>query len=153
MANVYSKVYLHTIFAVKYRQALLDQKWRQDLFSYMSGIINNRGNYSLAVNGYYDHVHLFFDYKGRELISDLVRELKKASNDYIKDHRLTRSKFHWQSGYAVFSHGYKEKKTVIKYIMDQEDHHKKRPFKQEYLQFLNEFEIEFKNEYLFDFLE
>ena len=95
-------------------------------------------------NEYYDHVYVFFGYKGRELISDLVRELKNVSNGYIKDRRLTRSKFHWQSGYAVFSDGYKEKNMFIKYILDHENHHKKRPFKQEYLQFLNEFEIEFK---------
>ncbi len=153
MADVYSKVYLQIVFAVKNRQALLDKSWRNDLYAYMAGIINNRGNYSLAVNGSFDHVHLFFDYKGKELISDLVRELKKISNDYIKNNRLTRSKFQWQSGYGVFSHGYREKPAIIKYIMNQEEHHQKKSFKKEYLQILEAFEIEFKEEYLFEFWE
>ena len=152
MADAYSKVYLHIVFAVKKREALLHKNWRSDLFSYISGIINKRGNYSLAVNGSYDHMHMFLDYKGKELIPDLVREIKKASNNYIKDHKLTRLKFEWQSGYGVFSHGYRENDTVIKYIKNQEQHHQKRSFKKEYLQLLDAFEIDFKDEYLFDFI-
>ena len=85
MANAYHKIYLHVIFAVKNRNALLDESWREEVFKYMSGTINQRGHYSLAVNGSYDHVHLFFDYKGNELVEDLVREIKKASNTFIKE--------------------------------------------------------------------
>ena len=153
MANVYSKMYVQLVFAVKNRQSLLDKSWRNELFSYMAGTLNKRGNYSYAVDGSYDHVHLFIDYKGKELISDLVRELKKSSNDYIKNRKLLRTKFSWQSGYGVFSHGYRERDNVIKYVMNQTLHHQKRSFKKEYLQLLESYDIEFKDEYLFEFLD
>src|SRR5690606_24987583 len=120
MANTYRKIYIHIIFAVKNRNALLHKSWRQEVFKYIAGIINQRNHYSLAVNGSYDHLHIFFDYNGRELIEELIREIKKASNAYIKDKRLTPFKFEWQKGYGVFSHGYREKSKVIDYIRNQE---------------------------------
>jgi len=152
MANTYRKVNLQIVFAVKNRQALLHKSWRPELFRYMAGIINHRGHYSLAVNGIGNHVHLFLDYNCRELIEDLVREIKKASNSYIKDRNLCPYKFEWQSGYGVFSHGYREKGVIIDYIKNQE-HHRKKSFRQEYLTFLKSYEIDFKDEYVFDFLD
>lgn len=152
MANSYRKIYLHLIFAVKHRQAILDKSWRQELFKYIAGIINKKGHYSLAVNGYNDHVHIFFDYKGHELIEELVREIKKSSSHFIKSKNLSPFKFEWQSGYGVFSHGYREKGIIIDYVMKQEEHHGKKTFRQEYLQFLKSYEIDFKAEYVFDFL-
>ncbi len=153
MANVYSKLYIQAIFAVNNRRALLHQDWRDEVFSYIAGILNERGNYALAVNGYHDHIHLFFDYGSKELLSDLVREIKKASNSFIKRNKFTNHSFSWQSGYGIFSHGYREKNTIIEYVKNQKQHHKKKPFKNEYLHFLNAYEIEFKDEYVFDFLE
>lgn len=153
MANTYSKIYLHVIFAVKNRNALLREEWRPEVFKYLASSINNRGNCSYAVNGSFDHVHLFFDYKGRELLKDLVREIKKSSNEFIKRSKFTKTKFEWQSGYGAFSHGYREKDTVIKYITNQKEHHAKKKFSVEYLQMLKSFEIEFKNEYVFKFLD
>lgn len=152
MANSYKKMYLHVVFAVKHRKALLHKDWRQGLFKYMAGIINQKGHYSYAVNGWQDHVHLFFDYKGHELLSDLIREVKKASNKYINERSLTPYNFKWQGGYAVFSHGYREKNKIINYIKRQEDHHKSKTFKKEYFQLLTAYEIEYKEEYVFDFL-
>jgi REP element-mobilizing transposase RayT len=153
MANTYRKVYLHIVFAVKNRKALLDKSWRNELFAYMAGSLNKREHYSLAVNGFTDHVHLFFDYNCNELISDLVREIKKSSNDFIKEKGVCKEKFEWQSGYGVFSNGYREKDTIIKYILNQEKHHSKRKFQEEYLSLLENHEIEFKNEYVFEFFE
>lgn len=153
MANTYRKVYLHIVFAVKYREALLHKEWRSEVFKYMAASLKNRGHYSLAVNGYHDHVHLFFDYNGKELIEDLVREIKKSSIQFIKEKGFTKFKFQWQSGYGVFSHGYRERDVIIKYVMTQEEHHRKRSFKKEYLALLKKFEIEFKEEYVFDFLD
>ena len=95
MANTYRKVYLHIVFAVKIRKALLDKSWRHELFAYMAGSINQRGHFSLAVNGFTDHVHLFFDYNCNELISDLVREIKKSSNAFINDRNLCEQNFEW----------------------------------------------------------
>ena len=153
MADTYSKIYLHIIFAVKHRQALLGESWRSNVFQYLAQAINHRGNYCYAVNGSFDHVHLFFDYKGKELISNLVREIKKSSNDFIKRSQYTNSRFGWQSGYAVFSHSEKEKDSIIKYIMNQKTHHSKKNFRSEYLHMLKAFNIEFKNEHIFDFID
>lgn len=153
MANKYLKIYIQIIFAVKYREAILAKYWRSELFSYMSTSLLDRGNYPLAVNGSYDHVHLFFDYRDNELISDLVRELKKSSNSFIKNKGFTRRKFQWQTGYGAFSYSYREKGKIIEYIRHQEKHHQRVRFKDEYLSMLNDFEIDFKDEYLFEFLE
>lgn len=153
MANTYSKILLQVVFAVKNRNALLDKEWRSEVFSYMAASLNQRGNYSLAVNGYNDHVHLFFDYKSKELIQDIVREIKKSSNHFINEKFIQKGNFEWQTGYGVFSHGFRERGIIIEYITNQEEHHSKRKFKDEYLSLLENFEIEFKNEYLFDFLE
>lgn len=153
MANTYRKVYLQIVFAVKNRQAMLHKSWRADLFRYISGIVNQRKHYALAVNGSKDHLHIFLDYNGRELIEDLVREIKKASSNYIKEKKLSPFKFEWQSGYGVFSHGYREKSIVIEYIKNQEEHHQNKSFREEYMAFLKSYEIDFKEEYVFDFLE
>ena len=153
MANTYKKVYLHIVFAVKNRQALLDKKWRDDIFKYIAGIINKRGHYTLEINGVSDHVHIFFDYNCEELISDLVREIKKASNKLINESGYSYFKFEWQKGYGVFSHSQKEKASIIKYIKNQEKHHQKTNFRSEYLRLLEAFEIEYKDEYVFKFFD
>jgi len=153
MANTYRSVHLQIVFAVKHKKALLHKSWRSDLFKYISGIVNGKGHYSLAVNGVEDHIHVFLDYNCRELIEDLVREIKKSSNVYIKSNHLCPFKFEWQSGYGVFSHGYREKDIIINYIKNQEEHHRKKNFRTEYLQLLNSYEIEYKDEYIFDFLD
>ncbi len=153
MANTYKKVYLHIVFAVKNRDALLHKDWRNDVFAYISGVLTQRGHYSLAVNGYNDHVHMLLDYSLAELIPDFVREVKKASSSYIKTKKLSPYKFEWQVGYGVFSVGWKEKLQVLEYILNQEQHHSMRSFRDEYLSLLDKYEIDFKNEYVFEFLE
>lgn len=153
MANTYRKIYLQIVFAVKNREALLDKAWRQNVFKYIAGIINTRKHYSLAVNGTKDHIHIFLDYKPYELIEDLVREIKKASTAYIRNEKLCPFKFEWQSGYGVFSHGHREKDIIIKYVMNQEAHHQKKSFQKEYMTLLSSNDIDFKEEYVFDFLE
>jgi len=152
MANTYRKVHLHIVFAVKHRNALLHESWRLKLFAYMSGIVNGRGHFSYAVGGYVDHVHLLLDYNMTELVSDLVREIKKASTKYIKENNLSPYKFEWQSGYGVFSVGWREISGVIDYITNQEEHHKKRAFKDEYLSLLTKYQVDYRDEYVFDFL-
>ena len=153
MANTYRKLYLQIIFAVKNRQALLHKSWRSELLQYIAGIINKRNHYSLAVNGTQDHIHIFLDYSGRELIEDLVREIKKSSNLYIHGKNLSPYKFEWQAGYSVFSHGHREKDIIINYIKNQEEHHRNKSFREEYMAFLKSYEIEFKDEFIFDFLD
>lgn len=135
MANNYKRILLHIVFAVKNRDALLHKSWRDRVFKYVAGIVNERKHFSYAVNGYHDHIHIFLDYKGHELIEELVREIKKASNNFIKNEKLSQKKFEWQSGYGVFSHGFSDRDIVIKYIMNQENHHKKITFRDEYFEF------------------
>lgn len=151
MANSYKRVYLHLVFAVKNRDAVLDKSFRNDLFKYISATLTNRGHYALAVNGFTDHIHIFFDYNCRELVEDIVREIKKTSSNYIKERKLVKGKFEWQSGYGLFSHGFREKKAIIDYIKKQEEHHQRRTFKNEYLSLLKSFDVEFDDRYLFDF--
>jgi REP element-mobilizing transposase RayT len=152
MANTYKKVYLHLVFAVKNRRALLHISWRRKVFGYLFEAINSRGNFAYIVGGYNDHVHLFFDYKGKELIEDLVREIKKSSNHFINENNFSPYKFEWQVGYGLFSEGYRTKSMIINYILNQDIHHnKKNTFKSEYIKMLEDYEIEFKDEYVFDF--
>ncbi len=153
MANTYKRILLHLVFAVKNREAVLDKSWRPKLFEYIHGIVNQRGHFCYAVNGYYDHLHIVFDYKAHELIQDLVREIKKSSSAFIKENSFVKGKFEWQSGYGIFSHGYNNKDTVIKYILNQEQHHSKDSGRKEYKGFLGKNEIEFKDEYVFTFFE
>ena len=107
----------------------------------------------LAINGMPDHIHFLIGMKPSCCLSDLVREVKKSSNDFIKDKRFTKLKFQWQEGYGAFSYSHSNFGNVIKYIMNQKEHHKKKSFKEEYLEFLRKFEIDFKDEYLFEWIE
>lgn len=153
MANTYRKVYLQIVFSVKYRQALLDKSWRSELFKYIAGIINERNHISLAVNGTKDHIHVFLIYNTRELIQDLVKEIKRSSTAFINDNKLCSQKFQWQRRYGVFSYSSKEVDIIIKYIKNQEEHHRKKSFRMEYLESLEKFDIEFNEEYVFEFFD
>ncbi len=155
MANTYRKIILHVVFAVKYRQALLHKSWRRNVFGYIHEAINGRGNYCIKVGGYNDHVHILFDYKCKEPIEDIVREIKKASNILINQ-KYSKIKFDWQVGYGVFSVGWKEIDQMIKYVDPdfQERHHGKgRSFKDDYFRLLKEYEVEYKDEFVFEFFD
>lgn len=153
MANKYMKIYIQVIFAVKGRQSLIQPDWETELHKYMTGIIQGKKQKLLAINGMPDHIHFFIDYKGHILIEDLVREVKKASNTFIKERRFTPYKFEWQSGYGAFSYGNSQKSAVINYVMNQKEHHKKKTFQEEYLELLKLFDVEFDDKYVFDFLK
>lgn len=152
MSDTYSQIYIQTVFAVKNRKALIKSDWEEDLYKYITGIVQNQGQKMLAINGYYDHVHLFIGMKPTCCLSDLVREIKKSSNSFIKEKRFTTYDFQWQEGYGAFSYSHSQLTDVIQYIQNQKQHHKKKTFQEEYLAFLKLFEIEFKNEYLFDWI-
>lgn len=153
MPNTYSQIYVQIVFAVKGSQSLISQTWEETLYKYISGIITKKEQKLLAINGMPDHIHLVIGLKPTCTISDLVREIKKASNEFINDHYYAPLGFKWQDGYGVFSYSYKDLDYVIQYVIDQKEHHKKKRFKEEYLEFLEEFKIEFKEEYLFDWIE
>ncbi|MHB2150670.1 IS200/IS605 family transposase [Caldithrix abyssi] len=153
MAGTYSKIYIQVIFAVKGRQNLLQKSWRDEVFKYMTGIIKNKGHKSIIVNGVSDHVHCFIGLKPFMALSDLVRDIKNNSSNFINDRGFVQGKFEWQAGYGAFSYAHSQLDSVYKYILNQEAHHKKKTFREEYYNFLKKFEIEFKDEYLFDWIE
>ncbi len=153
MADTFTKIYIQVVFAVQNRNALIKSTWEEELFKYMTGIINNKGQKMLAINGTSNHVHFFIGMKPACCLSDLVREIKKSSTEFIKGKRFTPSGFHWQEGFGAFSYGHSQLSEVIHYIENQKVHHKKRTFREEYLAFLKAFEIEFKDEYLFEWTD
>ena len=153
MANTYTQFNMHIVFSVKGRNNFLSYKLRPELFRYITGIINQKKHYSLAVNGYKDHVHIFFEYNPSFSVSDLIRDIKSGSSKWINDQKIIVGKFSWQEGYGGFSYSKSQRNSVINYIMNQEQHHKNKTFKEEYLQLLKDFDIEFQNEYVFEFYD
>ena len=153
MADTYSQIYIQVVFAVQNRNALIQPAWEEDLYKYISGILTNKGQKLLAINGTSNHIHLFIGMKPSCCLSDLVREIKKSSGNFIKDNRFTRFKFQWQEGFGAFSYSHSQLSEVIQYIERQKEHHRKKTFKEEYLAFLNAFHVDFKDEYLFEWIE
>ncbi len=153
MANTYTQIYIQAVFSPKYREKLISPKWENELYKYMTGILQNHGHKMIAINGMPDHIHLFFGMKPHEALSDLIGAVKKSSTDWINEQKLVRGKFNWQLGFGAFSYADSQIDRVAKYVMNQKNHHAKKTFKQEYLLFLEKFKIEFKEEYLFEFFE
>ena len=153
MAGTYSQVYLQVVFAVKYRRNLISPIWKEELYKYISGIIKSKGHKSIIVNGVEDHVHIFIGLKPNMAISDLVRDIKNNSSRFINENHWLRGKFSWQEGYGVFSYAHSQVENVYNYILNQEEHHRKKTFKEEYLNLLREFQIEYDEKYLFDWLD
>ena len=153
MTGTFSQIYIQVVFAVKGRESLIHKSWEEELYKYISGIITNKGQKMLAINGMPDHIHILIGMKPSCSLSDLVREIKKSSNEFIKEKKFVKGKFQWQEGYGAFSYSHSNLDNVIKYIMTQKEHHKKKTFREEYLEFLNKFEVEFKEEYLFEWIE
>jgi len=151
MANTYTKCYFHLVFAVKNRDALIKKTWKDELGKYITGIVQNHRHKMLAIGSMPDHLHILIGYNLNQLIPDLVEEIKTSSNSWIKGKRLSKFKFEWQKGYGAFTHSYSQIDTVVKYILSQEEHHKKKPFKEEYFEILEKNNVEFKEEYLFEF--
>ncbi len=153
MANTYSQISMHIVFAVKHRESLILPEFRDELFRYIYGIIEGKKQKSLAVNGVADHVHIFAGLTPVIYIPDFVRDIKSDSSIFINSHRLSARHFQWQEGYGVFSCGYSQRDYVIKYIMNQEQHHRRKSFQKEYLAMLKKMEVQYDEKYLFDFFE
>jgi putative transposase len=153
MASTFSQIYIQLIFAVSGRNSIISTSWETDLFKYITGVITNKNQKLLAINGMPDHIHILIGMKPSCCLSDLVREVKKSSNEWVNAQRFSRSKFKWQDGYGAFSYSHSNFGNVIRYIENQKVHHKKKSFKEEYLEFLEKFQIEFKDEYLFEWID
>jgi putative transposase len=153
MANTYTQSYFHLVFAVKNRDALIKKEWNDELEMYITGIVQNHRHKMLAISAMPDHLHFLIGYNVNQLIPALVEEIKTSSNKWIKDNRLSKFRFEWQKGYGAFTHSHSQIDNVIKYILGQEEHHRKKSFKDEYLEILVKNNIEFNQEYLFEFFD
>lgn len=153
MANTYTQLNVHCVFAVKGRENIITRDFRDDLHRYMSGILNNDGAYPLAVGGWKDHVHVFFELPPVLPVSKVMQMLKATSSKWVNDNRLVRGHFSWQEGYGAFSHSRSQRDQVIRYIMEQEKHHAQRPFREEYMDMLQQNDIKYDEAYLFDFYD
>lgn len=149
MANTYSQIYLHFVFAVQNRISLINPKWQTDLYRYMSGIISNNGHKMFAINGMPDHVHALVSMNPKQSPSDLMHNVKRSSSLWINENRLVMGKFSWQEGFGVFSYGNSQIPDIASYIEQQKKHHEKRTFIEEYTQFLKLFEIEYDEKYIY----
>jgi len=153
MANTYSQITIHAVFAVRYRENFIVAEWRDSLPQYISGIITSKGAKSLAVGGWKDHVHILFGMPPTMCISDFMGIVKANSSKWINEQRFLRGNFQWQSGYGAFSFTKSQRDVIIKYIINQEEHHRTKSFKEEYLKMLLDFEVEYEDRYLFEFYE
>ncbi|MBN2598748.1 IS200/IS605 family transposase [Labilibaculum sp.] len=151
--GTFSQIYIQIIFAVKGRESLIKKDWEEELFKYITGIVQNKGQKILAVNGTPDHIHFLIGMKPSCCLSDLVREIKKSSNTFIKEKGFSQFRFEWQEGYGAFSYSHSALDHVVRYIQNQKEHHKRKSFKEEYISFLKKYEIDFKDDYLFKWIE
>lgn len=149
MANTLCKVQVQFVFVVKYRMALIHESWEEELYKYITGIIENRKHKMLAINGMPDHLHILVGVRPHESLSDLAREVKKAATNFINERKLSRYKFQWQEGFGAFSYAESEIRNVVRYILNQKAHHRKVTFKKEFDGLLERFGVECPEEYRF----
>jgi putative transposase len=153
MANTFSQIYLQFVFAVKHRESLVQKEHKEELHKYVTGLVQNRNAKLLAVHCMPDHMHLFVGFRPSISIADFIKEVKVESNEFINTKGWVKGRFSWQEGYGVFSYSHSHLSRVINYIQNQEDHHRKKSFKNEYCDLLKKFEIPFEERYLFNFIE
>ena len=153
MSGTFSQIYLQIVFSVKGRENMILSDFEEEVYKYIAGIISKNGQKSLAVNGMPDHVHIFIGLNPSMRISDLVRDIKCNATNFINDKNWLKQKFCWQTGYGIFSYSRSEIGMVVDYIKNQKEHHRKKTFKEEYTDLLKKFQIEFKDEYLFEFYD
>ena len=153
MPGTFSQIYIQIVFAVKGRNSLIDKSWKDELLKYMAGIIKGKKQKPIIVNGMSDHIHAFIGLQTSKAISDLVRDLKNNSSNFINEKKWIKGKFSWQEGYGAFSYSHSQIENVYNYILNQEEHHKKKTFREEYIDFLKKFNVEYNNKYLFEWIE
>lgn len=153
MANTYSQIYIQAVFAVQGRENSIKIQWREELYKYITGIITNHDQKLLAIGGIENHIHILIGLKPNCEISKLIQEVKANSSKFVNQKRFVRGKFSWQEGFGAFSYSRSQLDTVVKYIQNQEKHHAKKSFKDEYIEFLKNFDIDYDEKYLFDWNE
>jgi REP element-mobilizing transposase RayT len=153
MSGTYTQLYIQIVFAVKGRENLIAKSWKDELNKYIAGIIKHKEQKPIIVNGMPDHIHAFIGLNPSMPVSDLVRDIKNNSSNFINGKRFVQNKFSWQEGYGAFSYSHSHIQKVYNYIRDQENHHKKKTFREEYIDLMKKFEIEFNEKYLFDWID
>lgn len=148
MANTFTKIYIHCIFAVMGRENLIYKSWEDELYKYISGIVKHNGHKLIAIGGMPDHIHIFIGMKPIQSLSDLMKDVKGSSSKWINEKKFIKRKFNWQEGYGAFSYADSQLNSVINYINSQEEHHKRRSFKEEYIEFLERFKVEYDSKYI-----
>lgn len=149
MANTYTQIHVQFVFSVKYREGVISSLWKEELYKYIAGIIKTNNHKLLAINGMPDHIHILIGMRPTQSVSDLMQDIKGSSSKWINEKKFIKSKFEWQEGYGAFSYSKSQLNSVISYINHQETHHKKISFRDEYLDFLRKFEIDFDEKYIF----
>ena len=149
MPNTYTQLYIHFVFAVKYRMAIIQPEWEEQLHRYITGIVQNNGHKLLAMNSVTDHSHLFIGLNPNQSISELMRLVKGDSSEFVNKQGFTKRKFQWQEGYGAFSNSNSQIDSVIKYINNQKEHHRKKSFKEEYLNILKDYSVNYDEQYVF----
>ncbi len=153
MANTYTQIHIHTVFAVQNRLSLIQNLWKDKLYQYIIGIIQNHGHKVLTIGGMPDHIHILFGFRPTESLSTLVQQTKRDSSEWINRNKFVEGHFSWQEGYGVFSYSKSQLTQVSTYIENQETHHKKRTFHEEYKKILSDFGIEYDEKYIFKTIE
>ena len=149
MANTYTQVHLQFVFAPKYRASLIHSNWENDLYKYITGVVQKNGHKMISVNGMPDHVHILAGFRATQSIADFMQDVKAGSSKWINDNKNCKGRFEWQTGYGAFSYTKSQLHAVTRYIENQKEHHSKKTFLEEYKLFLEKFEVEFDNRYIF----
>ena len=152
MANTFSQIYIQTVFAVNNRLSIIKPEFKEDVYKYITGIVRNQGQKLISINGMPDHAHILIGLRPAMALADLVQEIKADSTNFINKNKWVNGKFSWQEGYGAFPYGHSQLDTIIRYIQNQEKHHKRRSFKNEYLTLLRRFDIAFEEKYVFEFI-
>jgi putative transposase len=150
MANTYTQIYIQAIFAVQDRISLIKAEWKDELYKYITGIVQNNKHKLLAINGVSNHIHIFFGYKPHQLIPDLLQDIKGSSSRWINERGFIKGKFRWQESYGAFSYSHSQLTDVIRYIENQEQHHRITTFREEYENFLKKFDIPYDPKYILE---
>ena len=153
MANTFSQIYIQTVSAVNGRLSLITKDFKYDLHKYITGIVTKQNQKLIQINDMSDHLHILIGLRPSMALSDLMRDIKADSSEWVNRKKLARGKFGWQEGFGAFSYGHSQLDTVVRYIQNQEAHHEKKTFQNEYLGLLRKFEVEFKDEYVFEFYD
>jgi putative transposase len=149
MTNTYTQIHIQAVFSVKDRDSIILNNWKDELYKYITGIVQNNNHKLLAINGMPDHIHILFEFRPTQSLSDLMQDIKGNSSKWINEKRFVRGKFSWQEGYGAFSYARNDLDNVIRYIQNQREHHSRKTFADEYLELLKEFNIEYDNRFIF----